>query len=227
MTTVRIPSAVLWALTIGGAILGAALGFLVKPLVNWIIDLIGDAPGPLRLAAALPTAWAIPVLAVVGLGVGAWLAAEAKKDSLELTVRQEGVELKQGGTERYLRREDVDAVFQDGKDLVLLDATTRQLARHKSSDLPKDQVKAAFEHFGYPWAGASDPHEDDFRKWLDGHPDLDEETNALLRARSRALTDKQHGAAADLTDQLQARGVVLRDRAGTQQYRQIPTRKTT
>ncbi|MGW1680380.1 CysS/YqeB C-terminal domain-containing protein [Saccharopolyspora sp. NPDC002376] len=92
-------------------------------------------------------------------------------------------------------------------------------------DLPKDQVRAAFECFGYPWAGTTDPHENDFRKWRDGHPALDEEANALLRARSRALTDKQHGAAADLTDQLQALGIVLRDREGTQQYRRISTRQ--
>ncbi|MDA3627886.1 hypothetical protein OU415_20805 [Saccharopolyspora sp. WRP15-2] len=47
------------------------------------------------------------------------------------------------------------------KDLVFLDATTRQLARRKSSDLPKDQVRAAFEHFGYPRAGTTDPHKND------------------------------------------------------------------
>ncbi|KAA5829151.1 hypothetical protein ABT337_25385 [Saccharopolyspora hirsuta] len=222
-TTLRMPDAVLWALGIGGGALGLGLGFLVKPLVNWIIDLIGDAPGPLRLAATLPTAWAVPVLAVVGLLAGAWLAAEAKKESLELTVDPAGVRLKQDSAERYLRRDQIDAVFQDRKDLVFLDATTRQLARHKSSDLSKDEIRAAFERFGYPWAGEADPHESEFRKWLDGHPDLDEKTNGLLRARSRALADKQHGAAADLADQLQALGVVLRDRDDTQQYRRIPS----
>ncbi|MER7016315.1 hypothetical protein ABT324_33230, partial [Saccharopolyspora sp. NPDC000359] len=168
------------------------------------------------------TAWAVPVLTAVGLLAGAWLAAEARKEALELTVDPAGVRLKQQGTERYVRRDQVGAVFQDGKDLVILDASTRQLARHKSSDLSKSQVRAAFEHCGYPWAGDADPHEHEFRTWLDGHPDLDDRTNGLLRARSRALTDKQHGAAADLADQLQAIGIVLRDREGTQQYRRTP-----
>ncbi|MDA3644938.1 hypothetical protein LZ318_03850 [Saccharopolyspora indica] len=221
-TTLRLQSSVLWALVIGCGALGLGLGFLVKPLVNWIVELIGEAPGPLLLAAELPTVWAVPVLAVVGLLAGAWLAAEAKKEALEVTVDPAGVHLKQDGAERYLQRDRIDAVFQDGKELVFLDATTRQLARHKSSDLSKAQVREAFERCGYPWAGAADPHENEFRKWLDGQPGLDEEANGLLRARSRALTDKQRGAAADLADQLQAIGVVLRDRDNTQQYRRIP-----
>ena len=32
-----------------------------------LVDVFGDAPGPLRLAAALPTAWAVPVLTAAGL----------------------------------------------------------------------------------------------------------------------------------------------------------------
>ncbi|RKT84757.1 hypothetical protein SAMN05421805_12516 [Saccharopolyspora antimicrobica] len=221
-TTLRLQSSVLWALGIGCGALGLGLGFLVKPLVNWIVDLIGDAPGPLRLAAELPTVWAVPVLTVVGLLGGAWLAVEAKKEALELTVDPAGVHLKQDGAERYLQRDRIDAVFQDGKELVFLDATTRQLARHKSSDLSKTQVRETFERYGYPWAGAADPRENEFRKWVDGQPGLDEEANGLLRSRARALTDKQRGAAADLADQLQAIGVVLRDRDDTQQYRRIP-----
>ncbi|MGP4017351.1 YqeB family protein [Saccharopolyspora sp. 5N708] len=221
-TTLRMSSAVLWVLRIGCGTLGLGLGFLVKPLVQWFIDLLGEAPGPLRLAATLPTAWAVPVLAVVGLVAGSWLAAEAQKESLELTIDEAGVRLKQNGAERYLHRAEIDAVFQDRKDLVFLDATTRQLARHKSSDLSKTKVRAAFERLGYPWAGTSDPHENEFSKWLDGHPGLDDQANALFRARARALTDKQRGAAADLADQLQAIGVVLRDREETQQYRRIP-----
>ncbi|GEL19153.1 hypothetical protein PA7_29900 [Pseudonocardia asaccharolytica DSM 44247 = NBRC 16224] len=33
----------------------AARLFAVAPLVNWLMDLIGSAPGPLRIAALLPT----------------------------------------------------------------------------------------------------------------------------------------------------------------------------
>ena len=39
-----------------------------------------------------------------------------------------------------------------------------------------------------------------------------------------ALADKRLGAAADLADQLQAIGVVVRDRGGDQQYRRVPGR---
>lgn len=223
-TTVRMPRAVLWVVTLVCGALGFGLGFLVKPLVHWIVDVFGDAPGPLRLAAALPTAWAVPVLTAAGLAAGVWLAREAKKEALELTVDHEGVHLEQRGGAKHLRREDVAAVFLDGKDLVLLDAGTRQLARHLATDLSRRKVRAAFERWGYPWAGTADPHEDEFRTWVDGHPDLDDEAHDLLRSRSRALADKRLGAAADLADQLQAIGVVARDRGGDQQYRRVPGR---
>ncbi|MEV0699355.1 hypothetical protein AB0I53_15755 [Saccharopolyspora sp. NPDC050389] len=217
--TLRMSNAVLWLLGIGCGAAGFGLGFLVKPVVEWIVDAVGDAPGPLRLAAALPTVWAVPVLTLVGLLIGAWLASMAQKESLVLTVNAACVGLRQDGADRHIPRDAIASVFLDGKELVLLDARTKQIARHKASDLSKTNVRATLERFGYPWAGMSDPHEQEFQRWTDGHPDLDEHANGLLRARARALTDKQAGAAADLADQLQAVGVVLRDRDGAQQYR--------
>lgn len=220
--TLRMPNAVLWLLAIGCGAVGFGLGFLVKPLVQWILDAVGDAPGPLRVAAALPTAWTVPVLTVVGLLAGAWLAATAQKESLMLTVNTGGIGLRQVGADHYVPRDSIAAVFLDGKELVLLDAETKQLARNKASDLSKTALQAAFERFDYPWKGTGDPHEQDFQRWTDGHPDLDEQANQLLRSRARALQDKQPGAAADLADRLQSIGVVLRDKNGTQQYRRIP-----
>ncbi|MEV0089248.1 hypothetical protein [Saccharopolyspora sp. NPDC050642] len=219
--TLRISNVVLWLLGTGCGAAGFGLGFLVKPVVEWIVDAVGDAPGPLRLAAALPTVWAVPVLTLVGLLIGAWLASMAQKEALALTVNAACVGLRQDGADRHIPRDAIGSVFLDGKELVFLDAQTKQIARHKASDLSKTAVRTTFERFGYPWAGMSDPHEQEFQRWADGQPGLDEHANGLLRARSRALTDKQAGAAADLADQLQAAGVVLRDRDDAQQYRQI------
>jgi hypothetical protein len=69
-TTVRIPAGYTVTFTVGGAVVGLVAAFIVGPLVGWLIGLIGDAPGPLRLAAELPFIGALPVLAVLGAVAG-------------------------------------------------------------------------------------------------------------------------------------------------------------
>lgn len=69
--TVAIPMPWMIGFGIAGAGLGFGSAFVVGPLVNWLLGLIGDVPGPMRLAAALPVEWAIPVLTVAGVCLGA------------------------------------------------------------------------------------------------------------------------------------------------------------
>ncbi|TCP43859.1 hypothetical protein EV191_12013 [Tamaricihabitans halophyticus] len=220
--TIRMPNWVHWLLVLGAAAAGLVLGLLVKPFVRWIVDLIGEAPGPLRVAAELPVGWAVLVLTVVGALIGVWLSAEAAKESLVVTIGPTDVQLNQDGNARYLAKADIGEVFYDRKELVFLDADTRELARNKATDLNREVLRESIERFGYPWRGASDPREQEFQQWVDGRPDLVEEQQRLLRSRARALRDKQRGTAAELAEQLQEAGVVVRDRAEAQEYRKLP-----
>ncbi|QGK71736.1 hypothetical protein GIY23_21445 [Allosaccharopolyspora coralli] len=219
--TVRMPGWISWLLRIGAGTIGVLLGFLVKPLVGWVVAIVGDAPGPLRLAASLPTGWAVPVLALVGLLAGIWLAHTARHEALLLTVSATAVHLRQKGMERRIPREAVSVAFLDGKELVLLASDTTQLARYGASDLPARQIRDAFDNFQYAWFDHGDPHEHEFQSWVDGHPMLDETRNRLLRSRSRALSENRWGTAADLADDLQEIGLVVRDRGTDQEYRTI------
>lgn len=219
--TVRMPGWFTWLFCIGAGIIGAILGFLVKPLVGWVVAVVGDAPGPLRVAATLPTGWAVPVLTAVGLLAGIWLARTAQHEALLLTVSASNVHLCQNGMERFIPRDSVSVAFLDGKELVLLASDTTQLARYDASDLPAGKVRDAFDGFQYTWLDSGDPHEHEFRRWVDGHSTLDETRNRLLRARARALSDNRSGTAADLADDLREAGLVVRDRDKTQEYRTI------
>lgn len=67
---VSIPRRWIVGMHVSGALLGFGAAFVIGPLVTWLLGFAGDAPGPLRLAAGLPLVWAIPVLTLVGLGVG-------------------------------------------------------------------------------------------------------------------------------------------------------------
>ncbi|HYH29138.1 MAG TPA: hypothetical protein VD903_02035 [Pseudonocardia sp.] len=221
--TVRMPEGWLWLLRAGGAALGCALGFAVAPLVRWLVDLTGEAPGPLRLAAQLPTAWAVPVLTVVGAAAGVYLAVVTRRQSPAVIVAPHHLTVRQGTSARQVDRERVGVAFTDGRDLVLLDRLEHELVRIDATDLPTRRLVSAFEQHGFPWRGSTDPRETEFVRWVDGTPDLDAATHALLRTRKRALDDERTGAAEDALDELRARGVAVRDRGGVQQYRSSRT----
>jgi hypothetical protein len=221
--TVRMPAIWLWLIRVGGAVLGCALGFVVGPFVRWLMGLIGEAPGPLWLAAQLPTVWAVPALTVAGTVAGAWVAMQARRQSPVVTVDRDHVLLQDGTFACQLGRERVGAVFTDGRELVVLDDAAGELARIRAADLPTGRLRGAFERFGYPWRGTADPREAEFVRWVDGTPDLEPAIHALLRARKRAIDDKLPGAADNVLDELRASGVAVRDRGGVQQYRRAGT----
>lgn len=217
--TVRIPQGWLWTLRLVGAALGVGAAFAVGPTVDWLVGLIGSAPGPLRLAARMPLTWAVPVLAVVGTAAGAWVGHAWQKENPIVTVDANAAIVTNGAERVHIGREKVAAVFTDGQDLVLLDAAGLPLSRTKADDVLINGLRSAFERFGYPWRGTSDPHEGEYVAWADRSPDLDEPAHDLLRTRHRALADKRPGEAARALDALRAQGLVVRDRAGAQQYR--------
>ena len=224
-TLVRIPALWLWALPALGAGLGVGAAFVVGPLVDWLVGLVGGAPGALRLAARLPLSWAVPALAVAGALVGLWLDRAWQRENPEVSVDAAAVVVRVGGDGIQLARERVTEVFTDGHDLVLLGGDGVELARHKVDDVLVRPLQEAFERFGYPWRGTRDPYEGDYLLWTDQSPDLDEPTHALLRARRRALADKHPGEAAEALDRLRSSGLAVRDRRGAQQYRVATTRR--
>lgn len=218
---VSMPAGWLWLLRLGFPVLGFALGFLVRPLVQWAIATLDSAPAPLRIAAELPHSWLVPVLTLVGIGVGLWVAAQAAKTTPTVTIDDRGLTAEYDDIERYVPRERIGAVFTDPKELVLLDTSTRELLRVAATDLPSGRLAAALDRHNYPWCGERDPHEHEYRRWIDGHQDLDDHTNDLLRARREALAEGHRAQAEKLRTQLQEHGIVVRNRDRKQQYRTL------
>ncbi|MFC7327602.1 hypothetical protein [Marinactinospora rubrisoli] len=217
--TVRIPTAWRCLVLSAGAVLGFGAAFIVGPVVDGLVRLADGAPAPLRLAAELPLAWAVPVLTATGLVLGAWLLREWERENPVVTVSGEEVVVRRAGVGLRVARDLVDGVCADGHDLVLVDRETVELVRVPADRVLVGGLRRAFQRFGYPWRGQTDPHESAFAAWVDGDPDLGERAHALLRARHRALADKRTGAAEDARDALRDLGIAIRDRRGGQQYR--------
>lgn len=208
------------------AVLGAAIGFgaafAVGPVVEWLLGLVDTAPGPLRLASALPLAWAVPILTVAGAVVGWFVYGAWSEEVAEVTVSSTEVRVTSGSATVRLAREEIVEAFLDREELVVVDARGRELCRAGSDTSVAHRLRDAFERFGYSWAGTSDPREAAFVTWVDRSEDLDEQTHTLLRRRRRALADKRTGTAEELRDELLDLDVVVRDRADSQQYRLLP-----
>lgn len=217
--TVRLPGAWLGAVVLTGAVIGFGAAFAVGPVADWLMDLFGGAPGPLRLAAELPLGWAVPVLTVVGGVGGALLAGAWSDENPVIEVGAGSVVVRQGAGSRHVERAEVAEVFTDGRELVLRGADGREHVRTRVESGLYGRLREAFERQGYPWRGTTDPHEAEFIPWVDNGPGLDERAHALLRTRQRALTDDRSGAADEARDELWELRISVRDRGKAQWYR--------
>ena len=95
--TVTIPASWMAGFTLVGAAAGIGASFIIGPVVNWLLGLIGEAPGPLRIAAALPLSIVIPVLCVVGICVGLAAARQWRREVGVVTISPEGVTVQRRG----------------------------------------------------------------------------------------------------------------------------------
>lgn len=219
--TVRLPESWLWGVILCGAALGLGAAFAVGPLADWMTDLFDSAPGPLRVAAALPLGWAVPVLGLVGGAAGAGVAHTWRKDNPVIEVGAESVVVQDATGGQHVERTRIAQVFTDGGELVLRGADGREHVRTRVDDALNGRLRATFERRGYPWCGTADPHEAEYTTWIDDGPELDQRAHALLRSRKRALADSRNGAADEAREELWTIGISVRDRGETQQYRRL------
>lgn len=202
-----------------GALLGLLAAFIIGPAVAWLLNLIGDAPGPLRLAALLPLAWAIPVLMIIGAVAGFIFLAQWHEEAGKVLINPRGITVDRRHGRQLVARGNIHEVFTDGHDLVLIGTAGRELLRTVIDDELAAQLGAALRQYSYPYVGQRDPREDNFVAWVDGEEVLDAETEALLRDRHRARLDEKPGRIQELTELLARHDIAVRDREDGQQYR--------
>ncbi|MGH3369874.1 MAG: CysS/YqeB C-terminal domain-containing protein [Nocardioidaceae bacterium] len=142
-----------------------------------------------------------------------------------ITVTDAEVRFLKNNKTHAVSRDQVHVAFLDGKNIVLQDASSRELVREPHDQL-KSEVKAipaAFKSHGYPWSDDGDPHRGAFRRWVEDTPDLPGAVNALLRARAKALDagGKGRNDARELRDEVAKLGFVVRDEESRQYWRSV------
>ncbi|MFF5981213.1 hypothetical protein ACFY78_20420 [Streptomyces olindensis] len=198
-----------------GAVAGALLPLLARLLLSlpW-----APLKGPAELLTSLPE----PVLTLgttaVGVLGGLLLGLSAVHDSLSVRVGDTHVTLTIRDGSQEFAREEISALFRDGKHLVVLAPSGMELAREHCG-LPWQRLTDTLTEHGYTWA-REDPYRAEFRRWVPGTPGLPPGADALLRARAKARKDEDGAEEArELRGELLRLGVVVRDEDKRQYWR--------
>jgi hypothetical protein len=185
---------------------------LLKSLAEWATSLPWvPFKGPLELLASVPDPQATIGSLALGVAGGLVVAVLAEQDYVRVIVEDDQLTVTRGGSSRRVPRASVEAVFLDGKQLVLLGHETDEVVR-EGGDLPDaERLQAAFRAHGYPWVPGGDPHKDEYRRWVEDLPGLPAGADAVLKARARALDRGDKEDAAQLRLELGKLGIVVRD----------------
>ncbi len=218
---VKVPRRWTAGFCIAGALVGLGAAFVVRPVLGWLLGLLGDAPAPLRLAGLLPLPWAVPVLMLAGLVAGLLIAAGWSEGLGRVEVGAGGVRVVRKESSRFVPYARIAEAYADADELVLADARGLELLRAPTDGVLLAQLEAAFAAHGLRWRGRGDPREAEYRTWVDGEEALEPEAEELLRSRGYALMDKKEGEAFRARESLLELGIVVRDRDGNQQFRRV------
>ncbi|MGW0902146.1 YqeB family protein [Streptomyces sp. NPDC002853] len=219
-TVLGYPRGDLLTIIIGMPVLGLLLGIALPPLARWLTDLpVLPWRDGITFVGSLDRPWHTAVVTGVGLVAGLLLAGTDFDETLKLRLTDQELVTEQHERTRTVERARVSAVFLDGKELVVLDETSREITRgvHKT---PAAALAGAFRSHGYPWQDA-DPHAALFHRWIPGAPGLPAEAHAVLAARKAALKNKAAEDVRDLAETMQGLGYVVRDEGKDQYWRPL------
>ncbi|MCR8997127.1 DUF308 domain-containing protein [Brevibacillus halotolerans] len=205
----------------GFGIAGFVLGFFLPQIAAWALTLPWvPFRGILKLINSFQGFWPTIVLAVIGLLAGLVFAYIVVKESLILTITNQEVQLEKDEYKQTIALKDIDTVFLDGKQLVMLDKSGYELVREQS-DESAIKISDAFQKHGYPWSSEGDPFKDEYRRWVLDTPDISPSANALMKAREMALEKKEKEDIRDLRNELAKLGYIVRDEKTRQYWRKV------
>lgn len=200
---------------------GLVLGYFLPQLASWALKLPWvPFEGPLKLINSFSGIWLNMIIALLGLIVGLVVASVAVKETLVVTITDEEVQLDKDGHKQTIGQKEIDTVFLDEKQLVILGKSGYELAREKIDESPK-MVVYGFKRHGYSWSSEGDPFKYEYRRWVPDTPDISTTANALMRAREIALQKKDVKDIKDLRNELIKLGYIVREEEARQYWRKV------
>lgn len=220
-TVLAMPFADRLVMFVGIPALVLLLGLGLPALARWALSWDTALPFKpvFRFVGAIDKPWEIAVNLTIWLLLATVVVFTAARESMRVTVTDAAMRVEKDDQVRTFARDDVSAVFLDGKKLVVLDQRSRQLLRdtHEAS---RSTLAEGFRRHGYPWYD-SDPYTDLFRPWSAGSAELPEMADDVLAARQSALRTKAHPEVRSLAAMLEKMGYVVRDEGARQFWRPL------
>ncbi|MDJ0392689.1 hypothetical protein QMK17_05030 [Rhodococcus sp. G-MC3] len=204
-------------------VVGGLLGFFLPRVAGWATTLAWvPFQGPLELVSSWSDWWVRYVFTVGGVMLGAAFVAFVLYNSVKIVVAEVGIRLTENGETREISRSAAATVFLDGKELVVLDGSSRQIVRTPVEERSA-AVQQAFVSHGYSFV-KEDPYSELYRRWVPDTPSLPDEINAVMRARAKFLEKKATADARELRRELDRNGIVVRDSKSRQYWRPLVRR---
>lgn len=201
---------------------GLVLGYFLPQIAAWALKLPWvPFEGPLKLVNYFSGIWVNLLLAFLGLIIGLVIAAVAVKETLVVTITDEEVQLDKDGHKQTIERKEINTIFLDGKQLVILGKSGHELARDKIDESPSTVIDA-FKRHGYSWSSEGDPFKQEYRRWVLDSPDLSPAANALMKAREIALQKKDAKDIKELRNEIIKLGYIVREEETRQYWRKVP-----
>lgn len=198
--------------------LGGSIGWFIPAIAAWVLTLpIVPMEKLFLLITSFDSLWVSIVATMIGIIAGILLAFIIFEESLEVAIFDNSLRLKLGDNIETIEKKDILAIYLENKQLVILDLNSNELYRG-FIETKEDNVQEAFQTYQYPWK-EKDPFNDQYQRWVLGHPDFPEKINALLYAREHALKEKKKEDAKYLREDLAKLGVVIRDERNGQYVR--------
>ena len=160
-----------------------------------------------------------PVFGIAWSALYVLLATAGARAVTTVRVDPGGVTVTRADRTTTAGREEVAAVFCDGRDLVLLRPDGGEAARERTWHRAA-RLRRAFSAEGWPWRDG-DPYAAEYSRWVEGLPDVGAREEALLRARHAALRSGDAADASALREELGRLGVVVRDEGRRQYWRRV------
>jgi len=149
-TTVDEPPWLRTASWIGCPLLGAGVGYGAWAIAAWVASLPAfPFQGVFRALTSIPQPWSTLAGIAAGVALGLGFAVLWAGDRLIVTVSAHRVTLVRGDKTRRIEA-DLEAVYREGKELVMVTSDGRELVREKT-DLGTPELAKAFTEHGLPW----------------------------------------------------------------------------
>lgn len=199
---------------------GGLIGWFIPFIAQWLLKLpIVPLEKLIGFIASLNSPWVSIVATIIGIIVGILLTFIIFDESLEITVSDHQLQFKLGDKLDSIEKKDISAIYMENKEIIVLSQESCELYRGLI-DIKKGTVQDTFTVHHYPWH-AQDPFQNEYERWVLGHPDFPEKVGALLYAREQALKEDKKKDTQFLREDLAKLGAVIKDERNGQYVRLV------